>query len=182
MACASSFYISIGITFALIFALFIATYTGLWGFLIEILNWVRSIWEWFLKVMPRPAQILIFFFFIVFVADVMVGGVLSMFFACDSSDNLRQPLNMPIGVAMAFECGLEQTGNISDVEYDAYVNNLTVPRQTYTDDNDVRSMMRVQCQGGDPRLTFYGLDFLDYKFWILLLIAGVLIKVYSMKK
>ena len=179
MACASSLYIGIGVTFGLIVALFIATYTGLWGFMIEVLVWVRAMWDWFLQVMPRPAQILIFLFLIVTIADLIVGGILGMLYACTTTNNLRQPDGIASGLGMVFECGLEQTGNITAEEFDTYINSRTVPLLTHTDNNDARSMMRVECQGGSPRLTLYGLDFLNYKFWFMLILISGLYMAYS---
>ena len=141
----------------------------------EILTSLRQGFNWFLVTAPKPVRILVFFFIVLVFADTVISFFVGMGFACNTSGQLLKPETFGSGVVLYFERMFEDFEN-SSTDYDTFLEEKTVIAETYGR-QDARRMLYVKCFGTNPKLTVFGLDFLNYQYWVLLLLIGLVYRV-----
>lgn len=142
---------------------------------IAFLDMMKTGFDWFLRTSPRWLQFLFFFFIIIVLADGIMGFFVGLNYACLSDGTLRTPSGFAGGVGMYLSAIFEDFEN-STTDYDQFVLDYTVETQQF-DKDDPRGIFYVKCFGSDPKFTFAGLDFLNWKYWTILLLLGMLFKV-----
>lgn len=142
---------------------------------VAFLDMMKTGVSWFLKTAPRWLQILFFFFIIIVLADGIMGFFVGLNYACLSDETLRTPAGFAGGVGMYISAIFEDFEN-STTDYDQFILDRTVEAQQF-DKDDARGIFYVKCFGNDAKFTFAGLDFLNWKYWTIILILGLLFKV-----
>lgn len=141
---------------------------------IAFLDMMKTGVSWFLKTAPRWLQILFFFFIIIVLADGIMGFFIELNYACLSDETLRTTTGIVGGVGMFLSEAMKDFEN-STTDYDQFVLDHTVEAQQF-DKDDPRGIFYVKCFGDDPKFTFAGLDFLNWKYWTIILLIGMLFK------
>lgn len=142
---------------------------------LAFLDMMKTGFDWFLRTSPRWLQVLFFFFIMIILADGIMGFFVSLNYACLSDGTLRTPSGFAGGVGMYISAIFEDFEN-STTDYDQFVLERTVEAQQF-DKDDPRGIFYVKCFGSDPKFTFAGLDFLNWKYWTIIIILGMLFKV-----
>lgn len=162
---------------ALILIVVVLHYTGGMAVLAEIFAWIRSTLSWLTQ------HKLFMYLFIFFLITTIVPSVMSIFlglnYAC-IGDEERQYNYAIIGGMGGFLTAIGETGNTT-AAYDSYVVNNTYPMADMGR-GDVRQMVSVRCINSSPKLTFFGLNMFDYRYWALIYIIGALGIVYVKKR
>jgi hypothetical protein len=161
---------NIAVIIGTIGAIALLKYTGALDVMLHGFDWVKTTFSWLMENRLFAAMT---FIFLIGIAGAIVSFVLGLHYACASDDTLRtQRYGVVGGVAMLVGSASNQL-NASDPSYDTYIGNWTVEAQQYSESGE-RGIMRVECRGQDPKLTTFGVDFLDYRYWLLImLITGV---------
>lgn len=141
---------------------------------IAFLDMMKTTFSWFLKTSPRWLQILFFFFIIIALADMMVGFFIGLNYACLSDETLRTPSGATGGVGL-YLAGMFEDFENSTTDYDDFILDRTVEAQQYTKD-DPRGIFYIKCFGTSPKFTLAGLDFLNWRYWTMILLIGMLYK------
>ncbi len=141
---------------------------------IAFLDMMKSMFSWFLETSPKWLKLLFFFFMIIILADVIVGFFIGLNYACLSDGTLRTPSGATGGVGL-YIAGIFEDFENSTTDYDAWILNRTVEAQQY-DKDDPRGVFYVKCFGTSPKFTLAGLDFLNWKYWTMILLIGMLYK------
>ena len=138
-------------------------------------DFMKKGFDWFLKTSPRWLQVLLFFFIIIILADGIVGFFVELNYACLSDETLRTPSGFSGGVRMYMEKVMTDIEN-SSTDYDSFITGHTISAQQF-DKDDPRGIFYVKCFGTSPKFTLNGLDFLNWQYWTILLVLGMLFKV-----
>lgn len=146
-----------------------------------ILDWFKALFDWFIKTAPRWLQVLVFLFIVLFLLNGILGFFLNLTFVCTSSNQLKKPVSIISSIEILFTKVFTNVDN-STISWDNFIENRTYEQVLYKDPKSAESMMRVECINQNPRLTFFGLDFLNYRFWVLLILIGALLKVLEYLK
>jgi len=148
-----------------------------------VLNFMKDAFSWFIQVSPKPVKIMLFLFFILFLSNSIIGFFVGLNFVCDDDSNLRQYDGLTSGVGAYFAKGMSEnlTGNLSQYQLDRSSPVII------NDEESAESILYVKCFGADdPHLSFFGIKFLDYKIWVVLILIGILtsigIKAEMMRK
>lgn len=154
--------------------------TGVLSIIIELFAWLRNGLNTFFDMMPNALKFFMFLFLIVGIAPFVFGLWINFQYACTTTNELRTPTNGYIGgVAMAFTGIFEgykpNNNGTSNQTYNSFISNRTVPVQQYGIET-AEGMFSVRCISQYPTLTFFGIDFLNYRYWIMLFLITVLIR------
>jgi len=162
---------------AIVLIVVVLHYTGGMAVLSEIFAWIRSTLSWLTQ------HKLFMYLFIFFLITTIVPSVMSIFlgmnFAC-LGDEERQYNYAIVGGMGGFLTAIGETGNTTEA-YDNYIINNTYPMEQI-EQGDVRSAVSVRCINSSPKLTFFGLDMFDYRYWTLIYIIGALGIVFIKKR
>ena len=129
----------------------------------------------FLQVAPTAVKILFFFFFILTIANVVVGFFVQMNYACYDGD-LREYESLIGGFRGFWERTGESLEN-SSTDYEAFIISQTAISERFGDGDEFTDILNVRCFGSTPRLSFLKIDFLNIKYWFVILIIGILITI-----
>lgn len=143
----------------------------------DLFKFLVDMFNSFLEVAPKPVKILIFFFFIITIANVVTGFFVQLNFAC-SGGELREYESIIGGFRGFWERSGEDLEN-STTDYQAFIDSTTFPSDRFGDGTEYTDILNVRCFGSRPRLSFFSLDFLNPKFWVVILIIGMLIGVLN---
>ena len=146
------------------------------------LNFLRSMYTHFIDVAPKPIKILVFLFFLIFVASSLVSFILGINFFCDDTivykaDNIITGTGIFVASALNSE---PEYGNLTESEFNSIKNDNS---ELY-DEPDFLSpeaLLLVQCRNDEPRLTLFGIPIFDYRTWLFLLILSSLMWLYFHK-
>jgi len=130
------------------------------------LDMMKTGFDWFLRTSPRWLQFLFFFFIIIVFADGIMGFFVGLNYACLSDETLMKPTGFGGGVGMYISAIFEDFEN-STTDYDEFVLEHTTEAEQF-DKDDPRGIFYVKCFGTDPKFTFAGLDFLNWKYWTII--------------
>jgi len=147
-----------------------------------ILHFFRFLTELFfnfISIMPKPLKLMMFLFFLIFIAGAVSTSFLSLFFFCDGNV-VYQPINLFNGVGLSiasvFQNNME-LGNLTASEYQSVLNNQSVIYFS-PDNDDIEGLFQIQCKYSEPNITVFGLDIFNYRYWVLLLILSLLVGFY----
>lgn len=143
----------------------------------DLFNFLLEMFKTFLSTAPKGVKILFFLFFILTIANVVVGFFVQTNFACLDGE-LREYDGIVGGFRGYWESIGEDLEN-STTDYENYINNNTFTSDRFGDGTEHTDLLNVRCFGNTPRLSFFKLDFLNYQFWLLLVILGVLFSIRS---
>ena len=162
---------------AIILIVVVLHYSGGMGVISEIFSWIRDTLSWLMQ------HKLFMYLFIFFLITTIVPSVMSIFlgmnFAC-LGDEERQYNYAIIGGLGGYMTAIGETGNTTEA-YDAYILNNTKEMEDIQQ-GDVRSAVSVRCLNNSPKLTFFGLNMFDYRYWALIYIIGALGIVFMKKR
>jgi hypothetical protein len=169
---------NLGAILLLVGTLALLKYTGGLDLLLHAFGWVRDMFSWLMQNKLFSAAT---FVLLIGIANFIVGFVLSLNYACDSDNHLRsQRLGVIGGVAMVIS-GIGNELNETDPSYDDFIDDWTIVSPTYSATSE-RSLVAVGCQAYDPTITVFGVDFLNFRYWMLIMVIVVLAKLYAWKK
>lgn len=153
---------------------------GKWIFdkLIELakvtINITHKIFDKFMDVMPTQAKILIFVFMLLFIANPLVSWFLGLTYFCTTTGDLYQAPNIIDGIGMNIKAIFMNITETSDEwsEINDYIN-----KSASYDVKSPEGIVGITCTGsGNPVLNVWGIEFLNYRYWIALIIIGFFIK------
>jgi len=121
----------------------------------HVIGFVKSVIGWFLDVAPRPLKVFTFIFFILFIANVIFGLLLSTSFTCTSGNTIRK-VTFLNGVRFAIEKFFHE------------VDDQTLLDNSVAYNSETNRMIRVACSNGLPRPYFFNINILSFPLWILL--------------
>lgn len=167
----------------------IAILTAIWGgisnafnvsieVLKEILAWVKSFISWFLDVAPRPLKIFLFLFFLLTIGNIIFSFIININFVCTSNNELRVSSGGFLG-GLTF--AMVNIFNTSIDDYDTYILDNTVQASQY-DGKSAEGLFYAKCINQKPRLTLYGIDFLNFRYWVVLIVIWILFSAYHKLK
>ncbi len=162
---------------AIVLIVVVLHYSGGMGVISEIFAWVRATLQWL--TMHKLFMYLFIFFLITTIVPSVMSIFLGMNYAC-VGDEERQYNYAIIGGLGGFLTAIGETGNTTEA-YDNYVINNTYLMEEIGK-GDVRTAVSVRCINSSPKLTFFGLDMFDYRYWALIYIIGALGIVFMKKK
>lgn len=141
----------------------------------DLFTFLLEMFKTFLNVAPKPVKILFFFFFILTIANTVTGFFVQMNYAC-LDGNLRE-YNSVIGGFRGYWEGIGEDLDNSTTDYEAFITNTTSISERFGDGEQYTDLLNVRCFGNNPRLSFLKIDFLNAKYWIIILIIGSLITI-----
>ena len=164
---------NIGALVAIVGTLFLLRTTGALDVITHGLGWVQSMFSW---LMSNRIFAALTFVFLIGLAGFVVDVVLGLNYACTTTNNLRvQKLGAVSGIGMFF-AGISHELNASDPAYDEFIVEFTDPTESYSA-TDYRSAVSVDCVINDPAITVFGIDFLNFQYWVLIMIITAIIGV-----
>jgi hypothetical protein len=153
-------------------------YTGGLDLLIHGFDWIKTAFGWLMRNRMFSTM---FFIFLIGIAGFIVGFILDLNYACDSQNRLRiQNLGMIGGVGMVF-AGIGNELNATDPSYDDFIANWTSIPEEFSDTSE-RGLMGVDCVNQEPKLTVFGVDFLNFQYWILVMLIVAVLKVIQFRR
>jgi len=148
-------------------------YTGVLEIIIQGFDWVKYFVSWLLE---NRIFAMLFFIFLIAIASTLITFVLGLNYACDASNNLREQKYGVVGGFAMFMTGINANLNVSNPNtYNKFIADWTSPTQKVSSTSE-RGILNVNCVTYDPKLMLFGrLDFLNFRYWILImLIAGLI--------
>lgn len=139
----------------------------------DLFNFLMDMFKNFLSVAPKPVKLLLFFFFIITIANVVVGFFVQIQYAC-LDDELREYDGLIGGFQGFWERSGESLDN-STTDYIEFLETSTFPTERFGSGEDYTDVLNVRCFGNNPRLAFFKIDFLNIKYWLMLILIGILI-------
>lgn len=139
----------------------------------DLFKFLMDLFRQFTSIAPKPVKLIIFFFFIVTIANVVVGFFVQMQYACLSGE-LREYESVIGGFRGFWERSGESLENAT-TDYLDFIETSTFPSERFGDGESYTDVLNVRCFGSNPRLAFFKIDFLNIKFWLIILIIGILI-------
>lgn len=140
-----------------------------------------TLWNFFIafySTSPKIVKILLWLFFVLFLGNVIVGTIMHLNFYCTSTNDLMIPKSFFDSVKMFFTTAFTNIEN-NNLTYDEYIAHNTIFAQQYSS-KQAEGIFFPKCIEGNPRLMLFGvIDFLSYKFWIIVLIIGFIIGLMS---
>lgn len=141
----------------------------------DLFKFLVDMFRTFLNVAPTAVKILFFFFFILTMANVVVGFFIQINYACHEGE-LREYNGIIGGFRGYYESIGEDLEN-STTDYEAYILEKTAVSARFGDGEEYTDVLNVRCFGNTPRLSFFKIDFLNAKLWFVILIIGMLITI-----
>lgn len=141
----------------------------------DIFNFLVEMFKMFMNSAPSAVKILIFFFLILTIANVVTGFFVQIIYACQDGQ-LREYDSVVGGFRGFWERAGEDLEN-STTDYEAFINDSTSVSNRFGSGEEYTDALNVRCFGSTPRLSFFKIDFLNPKYWVLLIIIGILIKI-----
>lgn len=130
--------------------------------LISIFQSAFQLLSAFLQSAPTPMRIAIFLFFILTFGNVFSNFFLGTTYACDSVNQLYKSDDFVTSLSGVFKINFQ---GMSEGERNAFL------QENYQIATPSASPTNVRCVNYKPRLLFYSINLLDYKLWMLLLVA-----------
>jgi len=139
----------------------------------DLFKFLMDLFKNFIDTAPKPVKLMIFFFFIITIANVVVGFFVQMQYAC-LNENLREYESVIGGFRGFWERSGESLDN-STTDYISFLQTSTFPSERFGDGEEYTDVLNVRCFGNNPRLAFFKIDFLNVKYWLMLIVIGILI-------
>ena len=141
-----------------------------------IFNFGKDMFIHFNSIAPSWVKMLMVLFFVLFLGNTVVGFFVGVQYACLTTEELRSPESSIDAITLYFSGALSNV-NESSLDYDTYVLERTIPTAQYNT-SSAESIFGVRCFDTNPRLTFFGINFLNYQFWVIMILLGVMFQVY----
>ena len=152
--------------------------------LLKFFDWIFNFTRTFINIMPKPLQILIFLFFLIFIVGSVFNAFLSILFFCNG-DTVYHPNSFFTGVGIALGSTINansEYGNLTNSELNSIISGNSVIYNSASD-NTPEGLIQIQCQYEQPSLTIFGINIFNYRTWIFLFIlGGLLILFFKMKR
>lgn len=161
-------------------SLVLLKYLGVLDVILEGFDWVKYFVSW---LMNNKIFATMFFIFLIAIASTLITFVLGLNYACNSNNQLRVQKYGVVGGVSMFITGMNAQLNVSDPHtYNAFINDWTYPVQVVSSTSE-KNIMAVNCVNYDPKLMLFGrLDFLNFRYWILIMLISGLIMFISFAK
>jgi hypothetical protein len=172
--------VNLGVIVGIIGTIALLKYTGVLDVLISSFDWVKYFISW---LMENRIFAVMFFILLIGVFSSVVSFMIGLNYACDSQNRLReQNFGVVSGFAMFIAKASSGINSTDTTAYNNLVNSYTtltsVPSQT-----SAKGLMSVNCINRDPKLMLFGrVDFLNFKYWMLILLIVGLVKIISTVK